>query len=412
MRPGQPAIPLEEARRIVDRELAGRSLPTETVPVREAVNRVLAGDARSALDVPPFDRSAVDGYALPEGDKREEFEIAGTLAAGRTLETPLQPGQAIKIMTGAPIPEGTGEVVMLEDTERRGGRVRVLRRGRSNFCPRGEDLCAGDVILPAGTLLRPVDIANLLACGVTQVKAARRPTLGVLCTGSEIVDDPALLRPGQIMNSNGPLLGALAAQHGLAVTGPWVAEDEPRALERAMYTALETADLVAVSGGVSVGEFDLVPDLLKRAGLTVHFSGVAIKPGMPITFATGPRQIVFGLPGNPVAAYLTFHLFVLRGVSALTGGRYPVRSFRLPLAHVVRRKRAERFEFLPAQLTLDGRVQQIEYHGSGHLAALSAADGFFGVPQEMNELPEGATVEFFCVGLRSDATVEDRAAHE
>lgn len=410
MRLGQPAIPLDEARHIVDRELAGRRLPDETVAVHEAVGRVLADSARSTMDIPPFDRSAVDGYALPEGDRREEFEIAGTVAAGLTWEAPLLPGQAVKIMTGAPVPRGAGEVVMLEDTEQRGGRVRVLKRGRPNFCPRGQDLRAGDVILPAGISLRPVDIANLLACGVTRIEVARRPTLGVLCTGSEIVDDPALLSPARIVNSNGPLLAALATQHGLAVAGPWVAEDEPSALEHALHAALETADLVAVSGGVSVGEFDLVPDLLKRTGLTVHFSGVAIKPGMPITFATGPRQIVFGLPGNPVAVYLTFHLFVLRGSSALTGGRYPVRLFRLPLARAIRREKAERIEFLPARLTSDGRVQEIEYHGSGHLAALSAADGFFGVPQGMEELPEGTPVEFFCVGLRGDEIVEDRPA--
>lgn len=407
MRIGQTPIALDEARRIVDQELAGRRLPSETVAVREAVGRVLSGASRATLDIPPFDRSAVDGYAIPVGDPGVEFEVVGTLAAGHTWEIPLQPGQAVKIMTGAPVPKGAGEIVMLEDTEPCGNRVKVLKRGRSNFCPRGEDLRAGDVILPAGVLLRPVDTANLLSCGATMLDVARRPTLGVLCTGSEIVDDPSLLRPGRIMNSNGPLVGALAAQHGLNVAGPWVAADDPNVLESSLHTALGASDLVAISGGVSVGEFDLVPDLLKNAGLTVHFSGVAIKPGMPITFATGPRQIVFGLPGNPVAVYLTFHLFVLRGVSALTGGRYPVRSFRLPLALPFRRKKAERLEFLPARLTLDGRVQEIQYHGSGHLAALSGADGLFGVPQGTKELPSGATVEFLCMGMRSDDPGED-----
>jgi molybdopterin molybdotransferase len=128
---------------------------------------------------------------------------------------------------------------------------------------------------------------------------------------------------------------------------------------------------------------------------------------MPITFATGPKQIVFGLPGNPVAVYLTFHLFVLRGVGALTGGRYPVRSFRLPLAQPFRRKKAERLEFLPARLTADGKVRAIEYHGSGHLAALSAADGLFGVPKGTRELPAGTPVEFLCMGMRSDEVGED-----
>lgn len=402
MRIGQAPIALDEARRILDRELAGRRLTSETVPVREAVGRVLAVPARSTLDLPPFDRSAVDGYALPSGDPHDDFEVVGTLAAGRTWERPLQQGQALKIMTGAPVPAGVGEIVMLEDTESLGGRVRVLKRGRSNFCPRGEDLRSGDTVLPAGTLLRPVDTASLLACGLTKVEVARRPTLGVLCTGSEIVDDPALLQPGRIMNSNGPLLAALAPQHGLSVVGPWVAVDDPKVLERGLNEALAAADLVAVSGGVSVGEFDLVPDLLNNAGLTVHFSGVAIKPGMPITFATGPKQIVFGLPGNPVAVYLTFHLFVLRGVSALTGGRYPVRSFRLPLAQPFRRKRAERIEFLPARLTVDGRVREIPFHGSGHLAALSGADGLFAVPQGTKDLPAGSSVEFLCMGMRSD----------
>ncbi|MCX7015263.1 MAG: molybdopterin molybdenumtransferase MoeA, partial [Candidatus Sumerlaeota bacterium] len=204
-------IPLEEAFRLVAHALAGVRLPGETLPVREARGRVLLADQTSRLDQPPFDLSAVDGYAIAAADLREEYRLLETIAAGQTPTQPLVPGTTTKVMTGAPTPAGTARVVMQEDAQERGGVVRLSKRdGPTNLRARGEDLRAGDVVAAAGSLLDAVAIANLIACGVSEVYVAHQAKVAILSTGDEIVDDPRELAPGKVMNSNGPMLAALA----------------------------------------------------------------------------------------------------------------------------------------------------------------------------------------------------------
>ena len=391
-----PMLSLEEAFRAVDEALAGRGLPSETVSARAAAGRVLARECRSLLDVPPFDKSAMDGYALPEGDAPGGvYRLAGMTAAGQAAAAPLRPGEAVKVMTGAPVPPGTVEVVMQEDTEEGEGTVRVLRRGPSNFCPRGEDLRRGDAILPAGRVLRAVDTANLVSCGIMEVEVARRPRAAILLTGDEIVDDPARLAPGRIMNSNGPLLAALCASRGLEAAEEVRVPDVLEELCGALEGAAARSDLVVLTGGVSVGQFDLVPAALDRLGLRIHFSRVALKPGRPMTFATGPGRIVFGLPGNPLSVFLMFHLLVLRAAARLTGSAPPLRAIRLPLAAAFRRGKRGRMEFVPARVNPRGRVEPIPFHGSAHLLAMTEADGFLSIPADAVELPAGGDVQFW-----------------
>ncbi|RPJ57916.1 MAG: molybdopterin molybdenumtransferase MoeA [Acidobacteria bacterium] len=389
-------IPLEEAFRRLDIALENRSLPTQKVQVDQARGLFLAADVTSRLDLPPFDKSAVDGYALLTGDyDREQYQLLETVAAGRPGKAELKAGTTVKVMTGAPLPAGAGRVVMLEDTIEQDGWVKVQRRTRdANLCRQAEDVRAGQVILTKGERLGALEIANLVGCGITEIDAVLPARVFIISTGDEIVDRPELIEPGKIMNSNGPLLSELAREHELPVVCEAWVPDDTSALKEMLHRAIQEADIVILSGGVSAGEYDYVPEVMKRLGITIHFDRLAVKPGKPTTFGTAPQSIVFALPGNPVAVYLMFKLMVLRAVARLSGAALTALQFRAPLLKDFRRGSGVRMEYVPARLTTEGTVERLEYHGSGHLTALMQADGFFVVPLGVTEIAAGERVQF------------------
>ena len=388
-------IPLDEALRTVDATVPDAKRRGETIPVRDALGRVLLADQTSRLDLPAFNKSAMDGYAIRADDERDEYCLLETIAAGQVATKRLEPGTTAKVMTGAAVPPGTGRVIMVEYTEQHGDVVKVLKHGGSaNICWQGEDIQRGDTVLSAGTILNALDVANLITCGITEVRVAARVRIAIMSTGSEIVDSPALLEPGKIMNANGPLLAGLAAEHQLTVVSEESVPDDRQAIAHALRTALDQADIVVISGGVSAGDFDFVIQALAYVGLQLRFSRVAVKPGKPMTYASTADKVVFGLPGNPVSVYLTFHLFVLRAVALMTGAAPGLRGFTLPLATDFQRRKAQRAELVPCQLTSQGAVQPVEYHGSAHLHALTQADGFFIVPVGITELGANERVTF------------------
>jgi len=395
-------IALERAFEILDRTLAGGRLPVETAPVRRALGRVLACDQTARLDQPPFDRSSMDGYAIAANDTRESYRLIGTVMAGKAPTQCLVPGTAIKVMTGAPTPAGTGRVVMREYAEERDGIVTIHRHdGPVNIRFRGEDLRAGDVVARAGAVLDAHRIANLVACGVTDVAVAHAPRIAIFSTGDEIVDDPAeiacdpaRLAPGKIMDSNGPMLAALCQGRGFAVVSQAALPDDKDAIAAALRAAFDQADIVILSGGVSVGESDFVLDALSVVGLTPRFTRLAIKPGKPTVFASAGDKIAFALPGNPVAVFLTFHLFVLRAVAIISGGAPAMREFRLRLARDFEQSDAERLNFIPCRLNERAEIVPLEFHGSAHLAALSDADGFFIAPIGCKRIEAGGEAAF------------------
>ena len=286
-------------------------------------------------------------------------------------------------------------MVMLERTVEADGIVRVLSpEPTTNICPQGEDVRRGDVILQAAHRLGPAEIANLIACGVTEVEVYRSARVEVLSTGNEIVDSPEKLSPGKIMNSNGPMLVALCDRAGLEVVGSEVVPDRRGETVATLRRAVDRADIVILSGGVSVGEYDFVTSALSEVGLHVHFGRVAIKPGKPMTFASGEGTAVFGLPGNPVSAYLMCHLFVLPAARMMAGGGGDVAYVALPLAQQFKRRKADRLQYVPCVCTSEGTLEAVEFHGSAHLRALLESDGFFVVPEGVNVCPAGERVRF------------------
>ena len=391
-------ITLNEAFEIVDEALADIRMPTETVAIGQALGRTLMADQASLLDLPPFDKSAMDGYAIPVGDEGDEYRVIESVAAGEVPTRKLEPGTALKVMTGAPVPEGSGKVIRVERTSEADGVVRVLKgESKSNICLQGEDVRCGDVILRAPTMLGPLEIANLIACGIAEVEVAKPIRVSILSTGDEIVDSPEELVPGKIMNTNGPMLDALCRMHGLEVINNAVVPDEREATVSALREALDRSDIVVLSGGVSVGDFDFVGEALAGEGLKFHFGSVAVKPGRPITFASSPAGAAFGLPGNPVSVYVTFHLFVLRAARLMVGGVPYIKQFKVPLDRGFQRRKGGRADYIPCKLMPDGTAEAIEYHGSAHLLALLESDGFFVVPSGVTSLSAGDRVNFVSI---------------
>jgi molybdopterin molybdotransferase len=390
-----PPVSLDEALAAVDAALAPRQLASETVAPGQALGRTLAADALSRLDLPPFNKSAMDGYAVGADDPATEFRVLETVPAGKMPTQALSPGAASKVMTGAAVPQGAGKVIMIEDTESDGDMVRVLKdSGKPNICLQGEDVRVGDVVLGAGTELGPLEVANLVGCGLDRLEVRPRVRIAVLSTGDEIVDHPDQLAPGKIMNSNGPLLAGLAQRCGMDVVRVATLPDQREATIAGLREAADAADLVVLSGGVSVGDYDFVLESFAEAGMTLHFSRVAVKPGKPTTFATGAGGVAFGLPGNPASVYLMFHLFVLRAARLLTGAPHEPRLLELPLGFDYRRRKTKRRQYVPARIGPAGALAPVEFHGSAHLLALTRADGFFVMPEGVGEAAAGQTVTF------------------
>ena len=316
-------IDYEEALRLVLEHAEARG--TEAVPVAEAAGRVLAEDVAARISSPPFDRAAMDGYAVRAQDVRElpaELAVvgqafAGAVRPGRRLT--IGPGQACVITTGAPVPPGADTVVMVEHTEpAAGGRVRILKLTGANISPEGEDVRAGDVVLRAGQVMTPLRIGVAATAGAAQVRIHRRPSAALLCTGSEVVEPGALPGPGRIFNSNGPMLSALLAPLCRETSYLGIVADDEAQLEAQVRRGL-AADLLVISGGVSMGQYDLVPAVLERAGVRQVFHKVAIKPGKPAFFGTAGAGLVLGMPGNPESCYVIFRMLAEPALAAMAG---------------------------------------------------------------------------------------------
>ena len=317
-------IPLAD----VQREVLGAVAPltNTTLPIADAVGLVTAQDVVAGEAVPPFANTAMDGYAVravdtdgagPEAPVR--LVVAGELPAGRAPTQPVEEGETIRIMTGAPMPDGADSVVMVEYTERDGDAVRVMHAARPGDHVRavGGDLAPGDRIFPAGTVLGPAHVGVLASLGVEEIEVVSRARVGVLSTGDELVERGPL-RPGQIRDSNRPMLLALVAGAGAQAVNLGVARDDEKLISRTLEDALATCDAVITSGGVSVGDFDYVKAALDRLG-GLQSCQVAIKPAKPLAFGVVDGTPVFGLPGNPVSSLVSFELFARPALLTMMG---------------------------------------------------------------------------------------------
>jgi molybdopterin molybdotransferase len=323
--PENPIKPSEARRLVLERV---RSLEEEPVPLRSALGRVLAVDVKSAEPVPGFDNSSMDGFAVRAADTAGAsaatpvaLRIADEARAGRPAESSLEAGQAIAISTGAMLPEGADSVVRVEDTATRDGRVEVSVEvdPGTNVRRRGDDIVPGAPILRRGQTIGAAELGVLASVGLVEVSCARRPRTRVLTTGDELLEPGDAPRPGGVRNSNAYSIPSLALGAGAEVAGVATVSDDPVATRDAVETALD-GDVAVISGGVSVGDHDYVKSALEKLDVEPVFWRVALKPGKPTWFGVAPRgTLVFGLPGNPVSAMVTFLLFVRPAIRAMLG---------------------------------------------------------------------------------------------
>ncbi len=387
----EPMISAEEAERILSSfPLASRE---EDTPLAAALNRFLGGDILSPLDMPEFDKSAMDGYALMAEDDSRVFRVGETIAAGTPPSMPLARGRCARIMTGAMLPPGAGRVVRREYAEETEGLVRILRPDPGdNVRRRGEDLRQGQPVLARGDRLTPARVALLASLGIAVVPAARPPRVGVITTGSELAAPGSPLAPGRIYDSNSYSLAAQLREAGAEPVLLGGVADEAAATSRAIADGLAACDALILSGGVSAGDFDYVPAAMERAGCAVHFRRVAVQPGMPTVFASRDGKPVFGLPGNPVSTFVIFEVFIKPLLLRWLGHDFRPLLQPAELQPGFRRKSSERTAFLPVACRA-GRAELLAYHGSAHLHALSRANALLRVPAGVGEIPAGSTVD-------------------
>jgi molybdopterin molybdotransferase len=385
----------------------GRVAPPEVVPVGDCLGRVLAEDVRAAVDVPPTDNSAVDGYAVRSADipvtGLRQLRVVGDLPAGAVFDATLGPGQALRIMTGAPVPAGADTVYPQEVVERSGPVVRIPSSPVGvNVRHRGEDVRAGTAVLPAGSVLRPQELGVAASLGLPQLLVRQRPRVAILSTGDEVVEPGDARKPGQIFDSNRFSLHGLVEAAGGEPTDHGIVPDLYDVLHARLRAAAATADIVLTSGGVSVGDYDLVKAVLQDAG-GIDFWQVAMQPGRPLAVGRIGAAHFFGLPGNPVASMLTFHLFVRPALWKLAGRRdlFPPRFHAVAMEPMS--KKTGRREFKRGILSYTGQRWEVRItgpQGSGILTSMTLANCFVVIEEERGDVAAGDTVsvEPFAVG--------------
>ena len=403
-----PLLRLEEMEGLFEERIVPVA-EVERVPLHGARGRVVANEVRAPVDLPPFDNSAVDGYAVRHADLRPDGEttltISGRLTAGARAPAAIKPGEAIRIFTGAVMPTGTDTVFMQEDVSVKGNQVIVpkgLKLG-ANRRLAGEDAPAGASVLPAGTILEVQHIALAAALGLTDIAVRRRLKVAVFSTGDEVVE-PGTLRDGaSIYDSNRVLLTELLERLGAGVTDLGILADNPEKLSHALLEAASEHDLIVTSGGVSTGEADYVRDAISRIG-SLTFWRVAIKPGRPVAMgviqgAKGSDAAAFvGLPGNPVAVFVTFVRIVKPLLRRLSGAR-PDNILPLPVrAAFSYKKKKDRREYVRVSLKrrTDGEIEAVKYpqDGAGILTSLTETDGLLEFPEDMTSIEPGSRVGF------------------
>lgn len=363
-------------------------LGVETVALDSAVNRVLAENVCADMDLPPFDRSQMDGYALRAKDTANApvtLKIVGESAAGSGWHGKLKSGEAVRIMTGAAVPNGANAVQKLELARENGAAVEIFEttEKQQNIVARAAEVTRGKVVLQKGEIITASVIAVLAAFGCAKVKVGKRPRVAIMSTGNEIVDVAETPTADQIRNSNTPMLAAYAAQCGAAVKALPIANDEIENLKS--KTQNQKCDVLILTGGVSVGKYDFTKEALKQLGAIIYFDKVALRPGKPTVFAKLGNTLVFGLPGNPVSAAVTFHLFARTALWQMQGAAHPCPRTGTAVLGKPLKGAKERDSYIPAKLSTDKNglllADPVKWGGSSDFISFAQADSLIFVPR-------------------------------
>jgi molybdopterin molybdotransferase len=370
-------------------------LGSERIELTESLNRVLREDVLSDIEMPPFDKSAVDGYACRRNDIANPLAVIETIPAGVQPQKIIGNNQCAKIMTGAVMPEGADCVLLREEVEEvSGGSVRFKRETTAvNICFKGEDVVVGQRLLSAGARITPSQVAAMALAGIARPLVSRKPTVGIIATGNEIVEPS--VRPGQsqIRNSNSYQLFAHCQQFGCNPKYYGIVEDANKSIEAVIKKAREQNDVLLLTGGVSAGDLDLVPEILEKSGFGILFKGVGIQPGRPTIYGKAGQTHVFGIPGSPVASFIVFEVLVKEVLAGLMGLKKFVATARCTLACDVKRQKTNRIGWRPVSVSPDGKAHPVDYHGTAHISSYAIADGIIAIPIGVAELDEGSMVD-------------------
>ncbi|HEY3134638.1 MAG TPA: gephyrin-like molybdotransferase Glp [Blastocatellia bacterium] len=378
-----------------------KPLGSETVELEEARSRILAEDVRADIDLPPFDRARMDGYAVRAADVTTapvKLRLIGEVAAGAKFDRKLDHGEAVKIFTGAPIPDGADAVQKVEVTRSDNGSVEILEAVKPGqfITPHASEVAAGEIVSEAGREIGPAEMSVLASFGYARLKVARRPRVAVISTGSELIDVSSKPSAAQIRNSNSYTLAAYAERAGATVDMLGTVEDTPEATRDALIRSADNRDVVITSGGVSMGDYDLVKAALKAIGAEIYFDRVIIRPGKPIVFAKRGETFFFGLPGNPVSTSVTFNVFVRPAIRKMQGDGYPtLKTVRARLSQSLKDPSSRR-SYLPTRVFIengDALAEPLKWGGSSDLVAFMRANALIIVRENVHEIAEGELVD-------------------
>ncbi|HLP74370.1 MAG TPA: molybdopterin molybdotransferase MoeA [Bacteroidales bacterium] len=387
-------ISFDEALHIV----LGSSFRTgaETIHFTESDGRILAEDVFSDMDMPPFNRSAVDGYACHRHDLGNDLEVLEVIAAGKEPQRKVGKNECSKIMTGAIVPDGCDIVIMVEDAETlASGKIRFTGTNlKENFSRQGEDVRTGDRLLQKGMLIRPQDIAVMASAGHIRVMVSKKAKAGIISTGDELVEPDQKPPRSKIRNSNAYQLISQAGIAGAVPKYYGIAPDNENVTFVTISKAIKENDIVILTGGVSMGDFDFVPAVLEKAGCKILFNRINVQPGKPTTFASHDSCLVFGLPGNPVSSFIQFETLVKPLIQKMMGSTWQPLIIDLPLGTRFERKSDSRMGWVPAGLNSGSEVIPVEYHGSAHLSSMPFTGGVFKVLPGVRILEKGQKVTF------------------
>ena len=369
-------------------------LGIEEVGLEEVLDRVIAEDIVSDVDMPPFNKSAMDGFACRRADLANDLDLIEEIPAGKVPERMISKDQCSRIMTGAMVPEGADCVIMVEETEIvESSKIRFTGTKTSdNICLIGEDVKISDVVLKQGVKIKPQHIAILASVGAVKLKVFKRPSVGVISTGDELVEPDQKPELSQIRNSNAYQIIAQIKAAGTLPDYQGIASDNIQSTQGKIMKSLDRNDVTILTGGVSMGEYDLVPDIMKDMGIQLMFQRIAIQPGKPTIFGKKGNKLCFGLPGNPVSSFVLFELLVKPLLQGLMGNNYSPANINLPMATMYSRKKSHRKSWLPVLINKDGEIETVEYHGSAHIYSLSDAMGLISIPIGETTLQKGEIV--------------------
>lgn len=387
-------ISFEEAREIIFSSI--RKLDHEKVDFLEAVGRILAEPILADSDLPPFDRSAMDGFACRAEDQDQPLEIIEEIPAGTYPSKKIGPGQCARIMTGAPVPRGSDLVVRVEDTRvNEEGKMEVLVKGTvSNIRWKGEDLKKNDPILVPGQCISRQHIGMLAMVGQIRPLIYRWPSIGIITTGAELVDANQQPERSQIRNSNGPQLLAQVKGLGLPAMNYGIVTDDPELIREKILMVIEKHDVLLISGGVSAGDYDFVPDILKATGMEIKFHKMKVRPGKPLLFATNQQAWIFGVPGNPVSTFVQFECLIKPFLMKLMGSESSEFTMPMVMGHDFQHVDSALHYFIPVRIT-SGGIFTLPYHGSGHLTAYANASGILEIPPGKSYIGKGEMVQVY-----------------